>query len=107
MTTEPSVNIEPSGNTDPPIATGSAREFLRWCLRVEWRGFVVAVLLGVAGQIMMIAMPLLVQRAVDDGVTPGDPGATLGWAGATLGLGLVIAGALVAEQRWNYLSGAR
>lgn len=93
--------------SEPAVRTGSAREFLRWCLRVEWRGFVVAVVLGVAGQIMQIAMPVLVQRAIDDGITLGDPGATLGWAGATVGLGLVMAGALVAEQRWNYLTGAR
>ncbi|OLT09980.1 hypothetical protein BJF78_29530 [Pseudonocardia sp. CNS-139] len=80
---------------------------MRWCLQVEWPGFAVAVALGVLGQVLLVAIPWAVQHALDDGVATGDMPVTGLWALAVVGLGLLMTGAQIAEQRWNYLCGAR
>jgi ATP-binding cassette subfamily B protein len=58
-------------------------------------------------QVAMLALPWGIQRAIDDGITPGELGRALGWAAAVAGFAAVMFCAAVAGQWWTGLAAFR
>lgn len=74
------------------VSAPAPRPSRRLLRRVLWavRGSVaIALLAGIAWQAVVVAVPGVAGRAVDDGVLAGDTTALLGWAAVLLALGLV------------------
>lgn len=82
------------------------RALLGWCLRRRGRTLAVAAALGGAAQVLLVAVPWAVQRALDRGVTPGATAPLLAWSGAVVGLGAAVVAARTVGQRLHYLAGA-
>ncbi|TDC75390.1 ABC transporter transmembrane domain-containing protein [Streptomyces hainanensis] len=98
---------EPTGAT---CLTGvpdrrSAGRFL-WWLGVSQRGRVATgMFFGASWMAGLTLVPLLLSRAVDDGLVPGRPGALLGWCGALLAIGVL--NALLAMGRHRMMTQVR
>ncbi len=71
----------------PDLRTPGA--FLRWKLGRQRPLIVASILVGCLWQLPLTVGPLLVGRAVDRGILPGDNGEVLLWAGLLLGVTLV------------------
>ncbi|ODU06951.1 MAG: hypothetical protein ABS81_03035 [Pseudonocardia sp. SCN 72-86] len=90
-----------------PSPVVGSRQFLRWCLRLQWRGLTGATVVGVVVQLLYVALPWAVQRALDDGVTTGSTAATAKWAGVLVAIGVALVLSRRLEQRLNYMAGAK
>lgn len=83
------------------------RALLRGCVR-DTRGVLAAAMVaGAIRQTALLAVPLCLQHALDDGVSAHDTARTLSWAGAVLLCTLVQFVALVGWEWWANLADAR
>src|SRR5438046_1743132 len=80
---------------DAAARRAAARRFLRAVLRSQAGGVVGAALSGLVWQVGAVAAPLVVARAIDQGILTRDRGALLLWLLVLLAAGLleVLAGA--------------
>jgi ATP-binding cassette subfamily B protein len=91
-----------------PRRTGSeGRRVLRGALAAVRREVVLCLLAGLAWQAVAVAVPAVLQRAVDDGIVDGDRSALLGWAAALTALGLACWAGDALRHWWVERSGAR
>lgn len=70
----------------PPRASRDGWRVIAASLRVEWRGVVFGVIVGLCWTAAKVAVPSLVQGAIDHGIVPGDKDALLRW---TIAIGVV------------------
>ena len=84
------MNVSPSVDNDPPdLPFGATLRRLHGLWRVEWRlaTFAASCALGVT--LLSLAIPVLVQRTIDDAVLPGDRSLLVQLLAAILGLAVV------------------
>lgn len=79
----------------------STRRWLRQNARRQWRALVPAMLGGLVRQLGFLAVPWILQQAIDDGLRTGDLTAVLRWSVALLLAGLVQFGGITL---WEYAS---
>jgi ABC-type multidrug transport system fused ATPase/permease subunit len=95
---------------DPGIPdTRSSWRFLRWLIHAQRGAVVGGAFFGIVWMLAQAVAPLLVGRALDEGVAARDTSALLWWVGALAGLGLLQAAAGIARHRFavtNWLSAA-
>lgn len=72
---------------------------LRATLRTQWVGLATGVAMGLVWTAGKVAVPTLVQRAIDDGVGSGDRGSVVAWAVAVAAVGSVAA-VFTGLRRW-------
>jgi len=94
----------PGGTQDDRDAAGGSR-LLRATLRAQWKGLTVGVAVGLVWTAGKVAIPLLVQRAVDRGIT-ADNGSLLTWSLVILAVGAVAA-VFTGLRRWFAFREAR
>lgn len=85
----------------------TARPLLRQVLRAVRRDVAVCVVAGLAWQAVAIAVPWVLERAVDDGIVPGDRDVLWRWAGVLAALGVVRYLGDAARHWWVERAGAR
>lgn len=79
---------------------------LRDALRSVRGHVVLCVVAGLVWQAVAVAVPAVLERAVDDGIVAGDRGALLRWAGVLVALGLLRWAGDAARHWWVERSGA-
>ncbi|MGQ0615970.1 MAG: ABC transporter ATP-binding protein [Acidimicrobiia bacterium] len=84
-----------------------ARRLLRSSLRAGRREVVLCVASGLAWQSVAVAVPFVLEKAVDDGVVGGDREALWAWSAVLAGLGLVRWVGDAARHWWVERAGAR
>ena len=84
-----------------------ARRLLVGVLRAERAGLVRGVAAGLGWQAAAALAPLVLARAIDDGLTGRDPGALALWVGVLLALGGVQAGTSALRHRHAISTSAR
>ncbi|MFE7461294.1 ABC transporter ATP-binding protein [Streptomyces sp. NPDC057554] len=84
---------QPPTGPDAPAAptTGDGLRLLASCLRDRPALAALAVLGGLVYQLALIALPWIVERAVDQGIVDGDTSALRSWALAVVGAGVLAA----------------
>lgn len=75
-------------------------------LRSQWRGLALGILAGLIWTAGKVAVPSLVQRAIDHGIQSDSPGALPRWSLAVLGAG-ILAGVFTGLRRWFAFREAR
>lgn len=80
------------------LAPGTRRRVLTYAAPYRWQ-IAVFLALVVAGAALVVAVPLLLKRIVDDGVIPGDRGVVVSLALAVAGIA-VLDGLIGLVQRW-------
>jgi ABC-type multidrug transport system fused ATPase/permease subunit len=83
--------------------------FLWWLVTGQWRTLLVGMLFGVAWMVAQAFMPMVIGRAIDEGVAARDTGGLVGWTMVMLGIGLLQAGAGIMRHRFavtNWLTAA-
>ncbi|MDQ1694804.1 MAG: hypothetical protein QOJ03_157 [Frankiaceae bacterium] len=89
--------------------TRSAWRFLGWLIRSQRRTVAAGAFFGIVWMLAQAVAPLMIGRALDQGVAARDLTALLWWVGALAALGLVQAGAGIVRHRLavvNWLSAA-
>lgn len=95
---------------DPGIADhrGPGR-FLWWLCIGQWHTMLLGMVFGVAWMVAQAVMPMVIGRAIDEGVAARDNEALLGWTLVMLGIGLLQAGSGIMRHRFavtNWLTAA-
>ncbi|MEO6086243.1 MAG: ABC transporter transmembrane domain-containing protein, partial [Umezawaea sp.] len=80
----------PYDDPGTPDLRGPAR-FLWWLVRAQRGRVAVAVVISSSWMVLLTLPPLLISRAIDQGLQPGNTGAVLRWSAALLGVGVVSA----------------
>lgn len=97
---------------DPDLGTPdlrSARRYLGWLARRQWRTLTAGIALGIVWAVCQAGVPWAVGRAIDAGVTERDAAVLLQWCLLLLGLGLLQTVSGAARHRfavWNWLQAA-
>jgi ATP-binding cassette subfamily B protein len=90
--------------TAPP---GDARRLLRSVLGAVRRDVVLCVVAGLAWQAVAVAVPWVLERAVDDGIVAGDTDARWRWAAVLVALGVLRWAGDAARHWWVERAGAK
>jgi ABC-type multidrug transport system fused ATPase/permease subunit len=97
-------------DADPGTADHrSAARYLGWLIRRSWLTVTAAILLAIGWMVCQAAVPAVIGKAIDAGVTARDPRALLLWTLVLFGAGLLQAAAGISRHRFavtNYLSAA-
>ena len=83
--------------------------FLWWLVTGQWHTMVLGALFGITWMVAQAALPMVIGRAIDEGVAARDTNALLMWTGVMLGIGLVQAAAGIIRHRFavtNWLTAA-
>jgi ABC-type multidrug transport system fused ATPase/permease subunit len=80
----------PYDDPGTPDLRGPAR-FLWWLVRAQRGRVAVAMVISSSWMVLLTLPPLLISRAIDEGLQPGNAGAVLRWSAALLGVGVVSA----------------
>ena len=89
---------------DAPLQQRSGWDLLREAMWVHRRGISLGMALGVVWTVAKIAVPILIQRAIDDGIRGDD--SLVGWSIAIVVAGLV-SGAMTGARRYVAFQNAR
>jgi ABC-type multidrug transport system fused ATPase/permease subunit len=87
----------------------SARGYLWWIVRQQARTVWYGVAMGIIWMVAQALMPAIIGKAIDEGLSAGDPAALARWAGALLALGIIQAIAGILRHRavvYNWLAAA-
>src|SRR3954468_15787570 len=79
--------------------TRSPGRFFWWLVRGQRGTIAAGAAFGIAWMLLQAVAPLLVGRALDEGVANGDLGALLRWTGALAVVGVLQAGAGIGRHR--------
>jgi ATP-binding cassette subfamily B protein len=88
---------DPAAAAAPPNRDGWG--VIRRALRVERRGVVIGVVVGLCWTAAKVAVPALVQGTIDNGIVPADKAALLRWTVA-IGVAAVLAAAFTGLRRY-------
>ncbi len=83
--------------------------FLWWLVTGQWHTMALGALFGITWMVAQAALPMVIGRAIDEGVAARDTNALLMWTGVMLGIGLVQAAAGIIRHRFavtNWLTAA-
>jgi ABC-type multidrug transport system fused ATPase/permease subunit len=80
----------PHDDPGTPDLRGPAR-YLWWLVRAQRGRVAVAIVVSTSWMVLLMLPSLVISRAVDEGLQPGDTGAVLRWALVLVGIGAVAA----------------
>ena len=77
-------------------------QLLRRQMRSQWRGLVVGIVAGVIWTAAKVSIPLMVQTAIDHGITPRDRHAIVKWSFMIVGAGVLSATFTGTRRYWAF-----
>lgn len=92
------VRNHPMTDLGEPVVSSPTR-LLFWLARMQWTSILVAVVFGTVWMLAQAMTPLVLGKAIDEGVAARDTGALVQWVLVLLALGLVGAAAGVLRHR--------
>jgi ATP-binding cassette subfamily B protein len=95
----PNGGSEPGEQPDVPTPSRDGWRVIGGALRTEWFGVVLGVVVGLCWTAAKVAVPALVQGAIDNGIIPGDTTALLRWTLA-IAIAAVLAAAFTGLRRY-------
>ncbi len=83
--------------------------FLWWLILGQWQTMAIGMGFGITWMVAQAVMPMVIGRAIDEGIAAKDTSALVAWTGVMLGIGLVQAVAGIMRHRFavtNWLTTA-
>jgi ATP-binding cassette subfamily B protein len=84
---------------EPPVASRDGWRVIGRALRVEWKGVALGVFVGLCWTAAKVAVPALVQGAIDNGIVTSDKAALWRWTIA-IGIGAAMAAVFTGLRRY-------
>jgi ATP-binding cassette subfamily B protein len=82
-----------------PAPSREGWRVIRKALRVQWTGVLLGVVVGLCWTAAKVAVPALVQGAIDNGIIPGDTAALWRWT-AAIGVAAILAACFTGLRRY-------